>query len=65
MTGAAHNIRGSMVNIYVLVWLLTGGMLGLLIAVQSHFSGAALLASSIFAAAMVTILSAIQRQPVR
>jgi hypothetical protein len=54
-----------MINVYVLIWLLTGGVLGSFILVHSDFSGAALLASSIFAAAMVTILSAVQRQPVR
>lgn len=54
-----------MINVHVVVWLMTGGMLGSLAVLERHFSMAPLLASFVFAMAVLTIFGLIRRQPMR
>jgi hypothetical protein len=54
-----------MINVHVVVWLMTGGVLGLLAVLERHFSMAALLASLVFAMAVVMLFGLIRRQPLR
>ena len=53
-----------MINANVIVWLLTGGMIGSLAVLENHFS-AALLVSLLAAIGLLTIFDLIRRQPIR
>jgi hypothetical protein len=54
-----------MINVHIVVWLMTGGVVGSLAVLERHFSMAALLASFVFAMAVVTVFGLIRRQPMR
>jgi len=54
-----------MINMHVLLWLMTGGVLGSLAIFERHFSVVALLASLVFAMAVVRVFGLIRRQPMR
>jgi uncharacterized membrane protein YeaQ/YmgE (transglycosylase-associated protein family) len=54
-----------MINVNVIVWLLTGGMIGWLAVLENHFGMAALFVSFIAAMVLLTIFGLIRRQPVR
>jgi hypothetical protein len=58
-------VEALMTNVPVILWLLTGGMLGCLTALQRHFSMTALAASLVFAMALLAIFGLIRRQPTR
>ena len=55
----------SMINVNVIVWLVTGGMIGSLAVVENHFSMAALFVSFIGAMVLLMIFGLIRAQPVR
>jgi hypothetical protein len=54
-----------MINVHVIVWLLTGGVLGSVALLERHFSMVALLVSFVFAIALMRIFGSIRRQPMR
>jgi hypothetical protein len=55
----------SMINVSVIVWLLTGGMIGSLAVLDNHFSMAPLFLSFTAAMVILIVLGLIRRQPVR
>ena len=54
-----------MINGHVIVWLLTGGVIGWLAVLQRHFSVAALLASLLLVTAVLVLFDLIRRQLLR
>jgi hypothetical protein len=54
-----------MINGNVMVWLLTGGMIGWLAVLETHFSMAALFVSFIALMVWLTVFGLIRRQPIR
>ena len=54
-----------MINVNIVVWLVTGAMLGLLVVLENHFSMAALFVSFTAALISLTIFDLIRRQPIR
>jgi hypothetical protein len=61
----ARKLEAAMINGHVIVWLLTGGVIGWLAVLQRHFSVAALLASLLLATAMPVLFGLIRRQLLR
>jgi len=54
-----------MINVHVMGWLLTGGLIGCLTVLHGDVSMGALLASFSFAMAVFILFGLIRRQPIR